>query len=234
MKSLKAILVPLVCLVVVILLIFIKIWQREVILETTFPNPLDKHETNLLLPAGFRSSVRFEPNLGQTNIPSSFIARGKGYRLFLQSTEAVFAFQNTVTRLHLEGSNPNPRAMGSKELPGRTNYFIGNDPANWLTNIPNYARVEYKEVYPGIDLVYYGNEGELEYDFIIASGGNPHDILLKFDRNAKPKISNDGSLVISVGKEEMIMKPPWHTRRRKGKGITFLLNMFSGMMMELA
>ncbi len=78
--------------------------------------------------------------------------------------------------MQLEGSNPHPLIKGCDELTAKTNYFIGNDPANWISNIPNYARVVYREIYPGVDLAFYGNEGELEYDFIVAPGGNPHDI----------------------------------------------------------
>jgi hypothetical protein len=65
-----------------------------------------------------------------------------------------------------------------EELPGKSNYFIGNDPTKWRTNVPNYAKVKYANVYPGVDLVYYGNQGQLEYDFVVQPGADPRSIQL--------------------------------------------------------
>ena len=75
-----------------------------------------------------------------------------------------------MLRIKLIGANPQPELVGLEELPGKVNYFIGNDPKKWRTNISTFAKVKYKNVYPGIDLVYYGNQGQLEYDFIVAPG----------------------------------------------------------------
>ena len=83
----------------------------------------------------------------------------------------------STLRMKLVGANPNAVATGGDELPGKTNYFIGNNPKKWRTNVPTYAKVKYKGVYPGIDLVYYGNQGgRLEYDFVVAPGANPNVI----------------------------------------------------------
>ena len=76
------------------------------------------------------------------------------------------------------GANPNPKIVGMDELPGKSNYFIGNDPKKWRTNVPNYAKVKYANVYPGVDLVYYGNQGKLEYDFVVSPGADPNSIQL--------------------------------------------------------
>ena len=73
-----------------------------------------------------------------------------------------------VIRMKLIGANPSPHVAGEEELPGKANYFIGNDPKNWRTNVPSYAKVRYKDVYSGIDLVYYGKQRQLEYDFVVA------------------------------------------------------------------
>src|SRR5207247_11400705 len=73
-----------------------------------------------------------------------------------------------VVRMSLVDAAPKPLMSGLDELPGKANYFIGNDPAKWRTNVPTYAKVHYREVYPGIDLVYYGNQHQLEYDFVVA------------------------------------------------------------------
>ena len=78
--------------------------------------------------------------------------------------------------MKLVGANARAKITGLDELPGKSNYFIGNDPMKWRTNVPNYAKVKYQSVYPGIDLVYYGNQQQLEYDFVVAPGANPRAI----------------------------------------------------------
>jgi hypothetical protein len=83
-----------------------------------------------------------------------------------------------VLRMELVGANPQAKVSGLEELPGKSNYFIGNDPKKWRTNVPNYAKVKYANVYPGVDLVYYGNQGQLEYDFVVQPGADPRPIQL--------------------------------------------------------
>jgi len=83
-----------------------------------------------------------------------------------------------VVRLKLVGANPAAEVKGLEELPGKSNYFIGNDPKKWRTNVSNYAKVKYKEIYQGVDLVYYGNQRQLECDFVVAPGADPNQIKL--------------------------------------------------------
>jgi hypothetical protein len=80
--------------------------------------------------------------------------------------------------MKLVGANPRAKVTGLDQLPGKSNYFIGNDPKKWRTNVPNYAKVRYANVYPGVDLVYYGNQGQLEYDFVVQPGSDPRQIAL--------------------------------------------------------
>jgi hypothetical protein len=89
--------------------------------------------------------------------------------------------QFPVVRMKLVGANPTPKIEGMDRLPGISNYFIGNDPKKWRTNIPNYTRVDYHEVYPGIDLVYFGNQGQLEYDLVVTPGADPSVIRLAYE-----------------------------------------------------
>ena len=128
--------------------------------------------------------LSFEANQGQTDAQVQFLAHGQGYTLFLTAREAVFNFRppaapgpqpkgiaprigagpdtdRTVVRMQLLGGNPAPQVVGLEELPSKANYFIGNDPHKWRTNVPTYARVKYANVYQGVDLVYYGNQGQL-------------------------------------------------------------------------
>jgi len=127
--------------------------------------------------------------------------------------------QNEVVRLRLVGTNPKAEVSGAAELPGRANYFIGNDPKKWRTNVPTYAKVRYHNVYPGVDLEYYGNQaGQLEYDFVVAPGADPRAIKLdvgadgvrpaKGERRSPPQIAPSGDLVVKTdGGEVRLLKP---------------------------
>ncbi len=110
--------------------------------------------------------LSFEANQGQTDGRVKYLARGPGYTLFLTPTEVVLVLRSqssrTALRMRLVGAIPHPTIVAVDQLPGKSNYFIGNDPTKWRTNVPNYARVKYKEVYPGVDVIYYGNQRQLE------------------------------------------------------------------------
>ncbi len=108
MKSIKMIIKPSLFLMVVLLLHYAKIWQHEVTKGTKFTDAVAKNETNLLNHNGFRRNIRFEPNLGQADNSTSFIARGNGYNLFLNSNEAILSFQNSVN--HITGAGFKSRA----------------------------------------------------------------------------------------------------------------------------
>ena len=128
---------------------------------------------------------------------------------FLSASSASSAvndpnLQSTVLRMKLVGANPSPRVTGLEELPGKSHYFIGNDPAKWRTNVPTYAKVKYEDVYPGVDLVYYGNQGQLEYDLIVAPGSDPGAIHLAFGGlpfggGDELEIDVQGDLVLHAG-----------------------------------
>lgn len=130
--------------------------------------------------------LHFESNRGQTDSTVKYMARGAGYGIFLTQTEAVLKLADaktgapSVLSMQLLGSNPASRITGTDMLPGKSNYLIGKNPKNWRTGIDQFSRVGYESVYPGIDLIYYGNEGRLEYDFRVAPGADPKQIGIKF------------------------------------------------------
>ncbi|MFQ5640478.1 MAG: SBBP repeat-containing protein [bacterium] len=175
-----------------------------------------------------RLPVRFERNDGQTGEQIDFLFRGKGHAVFLSSTGAVLNLQDSEIRNHtageplvseapqsprsvqmrLVGSNPQAEGYGLDELVTKSNYFIGNDPGKWRAEIPNYARVKYRQVYSGVDLVYYGNQGRLEYDFVLAPGADPDAILLQFDGSEEVKIDKDGNLDLSSGAGKVTLQKP--------------------------
>ncbi len=156
--------------------------------------------------------LRFEPNQGQTDPHVKFLARGAGYGVFLTSDQAVLTLgaqaKSAVVRIQLAGANPIAAVTGNAPLPGKSNYFIGNNPANWHRDVPQFARVRYQGVYPGVDLVYYGNQGQLEYDFEVAPGVDPKAIAFQVEGPQRPHLDNDGDLVLATGSGEVRLKAP--------------------------
>jgi hypothetical protein len=116
--------------------------------------------------------------------------------------------EEAVVSVKLVGSNPWPHVTGLDELPGKSNYFIGNDPAKWRTNVPTYGKVRYENVYSGIDLLYYGNQRQLEYDFIVAPGADPRAIRLAVEGEEKLRIDGQGDLVLKAkGSDLRLLQP---------------------------
>lgn len=158
-----------------------------------------------------RLPLHFEENRGQADREVQFLARGPGYGLYLTASEAVLvlgAKDRTVLRMALVGANSDSPVSGLDELPGKANYFIGKDSSKWRTNVPTYAKVRYREVYPGIDLVYYGNQRQLEYDFVVAPGADPTEIVLRFEGADAIKIDTHGDLVLHTANGELRQHKP--------------------------
>lgn len=114
----------------------------------------------------------------------------------------------TTLRLKLRNANPNAQIAGIDEQPGKSHYLIGNDPSQWRKNVPNYAKVAYDEVYPGIDLVYYGNQRQLEYDFIVAPNADPKAIQMAIEGAENVSIDPDGNLILSTPNGEIRQHKP--------------------------
>lgn len=126
--------------------------------------------------------LSFEPNRGQADKQVDFLAHGSAYRLFLLHGEATLVLKNGVAvRMRPIGAAASSSAEALDPQPSKSNYFVGNVPERWRTNIPNYAKVRYRNVYPGIDLIYYGNQRQLEYDLVVAPGADPRRIALQFE-----------------------------------------------------
>jgi photosystem II stability/assembly factor-like uncharacterized protein len=114
----------------------------------------------------------------------------------------------SVVRMQVLGSNPAPQVVAHDQLPGKVNYFLGNDPTKWHTNVSTFARVEYENVYPGINLVYYGHQGQLEYDFVVAPGANPQVIHLGFTGADQVTLDGQGDLVLHAGRQDIVQHKP--------------------------
>ena len=175
--------------------------------------------------------LRFEFNQGQTHHRVKFLARSAGYVLFLTATEAVMALDNPAThrkgkendlasvenggrpprsivRMKLEGADSAPQIEGEEQLPTTSNYFAGDDPTAWHTDVPTYARVKYSQVYPGIDMIYYGNQQRLEYDFVVAPRSNPDSIQIGFSGIRDYEITRTGDLLLHTPAGDMRQSKP--------------------------
>ncbi|HYW41636.1 MAG TPA: SBBP repeat-containing protein [Bryobacteraceae bacterium] len=189
----------------------------------------------------------FEKNEGQTDSQVQFVSRAGGATVYLTGSETVMAlyrpgpstssdagvpknrlasgrrmtegWQQSVVRMKFPRSNPAPRAEGLERLPGISNYFIGADPAKWHTNIPQYAKVRYHDVYAGIDMVYYGDGRNLEYDFVVAPGADPNAIRLAFEGVDRLYVAVNGDLTLKVGEGELRLRKPMVYQALNGKRV---------------
>jgi len=182
-----------------------------------------------------RIPLSFEANQGQADKTVKFLSNGSGYSLFLTDSSAVLALtkpevsgakprqtagrgvnpassrlaeKTDVVRMDLAGANRATHVAGMDQLPGTANYFIGNDPAQWHSGVPTFAKVKYAGVYPGIDLVYYGNQRQLEYDFVVAPGASAKPIRLEFAGAKKLDLTADGDLTVSAANGEIAFHKP--------------------------
>jgi hypothetical protein len=180
--------------------------------------------------------LAFEANQGQTAPAVRYLAHGQGYQLFLTNQDAVLTLRQSavgaksvkggallatrthrmqnvtaktsVLRMHFEGANPAAEVAGTKPLPGKTNYFIGGDPRKWRTDVPSYEAVRYRGIYPGVDLLFYGRERRLEYDFIVAPGADPNVIALNIAGARKLQIDSRGDVLMNLAGGKVELQKP--------------------------
>ncbi len=158
--------------------------------------------------ASARVPLTFETNHGQAPEYVQYLARWNGSCIGLTGTEALFTFRDgAIVRMQWLGANADARGEGLEPLPGRSNYFLGSDPKGWRTDIPHFARVEYRDLYPGVNLVYYGVPGKIEYDLVVAPGADPRQIRLAFP-GAKVRLTRAGELVVRAGSREIRHERP--------------------------
>ncbi len=184
---------------------------------------------------------------GQANSEVKFLSRGSGYTLFITPAEAVFVLKHggpkdlsrkagrlghefpipnssfqigspDVLRLRLEGGNRLAEFEGLEKAEGKSNYFIGNDPSEWRTNIPNYIKVKMKDVYPGIDMEYYGNQRKLEYDFEVKPGVDPSVIGLNYEGAKNAEVDGQGNLIFHMTQGDVAFKAPVVYQKRMKNG----------------
>ncbi|HVB58295.1 MAG TPA: choice-of-anchor D domain-containing protein [Candidatus Acidoferrales bacterium] len=179
--------------------------------------------------------LAFEKNMGQTNPQVQYLSHGQGYELFLTPQEAVLSLRHakaigvspsnrsayvravreanraaktSVVRMQFAGANPAAEITGLDKLARKTDYFTGNNPKDWRTDVPSYSRVEYREVYPGVDAIFYGNQKRLEYDFVVAPGADPRAIALNVEGARRLRVDAHGNLAMSIAQGTIELEKP--------------------------
>lgn len=188
--------------------------------------------------AGMYGAVNFEVNRGQTDPTVKYLARGCGYTLFLTDREAVFALAGprdtagrrapraetlparshflkrtrqgggSALRLQLAAANPRPEITAGGVSESVSNYYLGSNPRNWHTGVPHYGSVEYARVYPGVDLVFHGEQQQLEFDFHVAAGADPSQVALQFSGAEKLAVDGAGDLIVSSRAGDLRLHKP--------------------------
>jgi len=203
--------------------------------QSSSPAPSAPGKTQSLKENYGKLPISFEANRGQTEREVKFIAHGSGYELYLTKQEAVLALhepqqgsrdekaspgaepasahrrpasKTEIVRMQLRGADAGATSEGVDLLPGTANYFVGSDRSKWQAGIPTYSKVRFLGVYPGIDLVYYGNERELEYDFVVAPRAKPKAIRLHFAGAQKMAVTADGDLFVSTKESHIAFHKP--------------------------
>ena len=174
------------------------------------------------------ASLRFEPNRGQFEDRVRYLARGMGYAVYLTRGGATLALsrssaaqpktneplahrtaqlEQALVSMHVVGGR-DVEPEGDTRLQGASNYFVGNDPASWKSDVENYASIRYEDVLPGVSVVYYGNAGrQLEYDLVLSPGANPNQVVLEFEGADAIRIDADGSAVLQLPGGVELRKP---------------------------
>lgn len=152
--------------------------------------------------------LSFEPNMGQASGDVRYLARDSNYALYLACGETLLSGKRATLRTTLKGADPSCRISGEAPQASASNYFVGSDPKKWHTTVPNFAKVRYSGVYRGIDLVYYGKDGHLEYDWIVSPGADAGAIRMTFETADRLRVDRHGDLVIQAGKNEYRHKKP--------------------------
>lgn len=166
--------------------------------------------------------LQFELNLGQTEDSVRFLAHGPGYNLLLMPGKAVIALlpagdsAPAVVRLAFAGSEEAPEMEGVEQLPGVANYYLGDDQAQWQTGIPTYKGVRYADLYPGIDLLFYGNQQEIEHDFVVAPGRDPSVIAVRVEGAQRLELAGNGDLLLVTRGGPLRLRRPTIYQEQEG------------------
>jgi len=168
------------------------------------------------LAASAQTAVTFGnlPLYFEADAPAHFQAQGRDSQFSISPDGAQLVLRGNANasaravQMQFAGTSPLARIYGDQELPGKINRFTGSDPAQWRSGLPIFARVRVDGVYPGINLVYYGNQRQIEYDLSVAAGADPDLITLRFDGADQVTTNTQGELVLKLGGREILQPKP--------------------------
>ena len=191
--------------------------------ESLFQQPVERATRTAINKNLEKLSLSFEINQGQMDPQVKFLSRGKGYNIFLTATETVLVLtksvsdsekttpssrieerdsqsnrEDTVLRMTLVKANQSAQFVGLDSVKHKSSYFVGRDSTKWIADVTNYGKVKREDVYPGIDMVYYGRQRDLEYDFIVAPGADPGAIRLSFEGAKELRVDAGGDLILKL------------------------------------
>src|SRR6185437_1738796 len=177
----------------------------------------------------------FEQNIGQTSKEAKFISRGSGYALFLTGKGSLLELQapdkkicdtkdiqcakkqagqpsfnqTSILSMSFLGTKGAINVTGDDELEGKANYFVGNDSRKWTTRVPIFTKVHYTQIYPGVDVVYYGNQEQLEYDLVLQAKVDPSVIRMGIRGANKISLDKSGNLLLKTGAGTVTLQKPF-------------------------
>jgi hypothetical protein len=157
--------------------------------------------------------ISFEPNEGQADLPAQFVARTTNLAVSLRSRGMDLLLadskrESSRLRLDFVDANPNADLVALDEKASYTNYILGSDPSQWRSHVPNFGRVTYTGIYPGVDAIFYGNGRQLEHDFIVAPGADYRRIRIRVEGPEHIQLEPDGRLRLSFPDGELVFEKP--------------------------
>ena len=155
-----------------------------------------------------RHSLVFEEASASAEEPARFVVRAPGYTAFLSTEGVTFATGQSSIRMVFVGADPNARLVGQEHLETQVTYILGEDPSTWRTNVPTYSKVELRNAYPGIDVVYYSSQGHLEYDFVVNPGADAGLIHLEIAGAGQLSTDSAGDLLMTTSDGEFHQRQP--------------------------
>ncbi len=188
-------------------------------LTSLYPNGAKSRDPKATSFPGYGAiPLHFEPNVGQAGEQVRYFARARNYEFFLTKNGAIVHLRerkgikgragSEFIEMKIVGASERAQPLAENMLEGSTNYIIGNDPRNWKTKVPNYGRVRYKEVYEGVDTVFYGDQENIEYDFVIAPHAAAERIAVGYEGVDKVYVNEAGELVVVSNGMTLRQKKP--------------------------
>ncbi|MCJ7443472.1 MAG: SBBP repeat-containing protein, partial [Methanotrichaceae archaeon] len=173
--------------------------------------------------ATIKLPLSFIDNRGQVSDETKFMVKTSSATIYFTSSEILFALPSenntSIVRMSFEGANPG-QLVSEEPLPGKANFFIGNNSSKWVTEIPTYGSVKYENLYPGVDLVFKGIDGNLKHEMVLKPGADPAKIVLAYSGQDNLSLAEDGSVLIRTATGNLTDSAPVCYQEINGSRVT--------------